>query len=129
MVRKFPFLTEGSIEAILRLCMKNGGLVLPPVKDPDFLLAYYRYWPRLAEAVEKQDFGTLEREDLRGGTCLYIAAFITPACGYSIVREVVRTLNPFLVTCHRWNERTEDFRFACQRNRYFNKERWRQDHG
>ena len=122
MLRRFDWMTEGSADAILRLCLKNSGLLMIPLENPLALIGYYRFWPRLLEAVEEQDFVTLGGENLTQGPILYVAAFICPARGYEILRDILRILNPYALSFHRLNKRTGQFRFNCLRYRGFRKE-------
>lgn len=123
MAKSFPYLTEGTIEEILKVCAKNEGLLFPPVGEPDFLFAYWRFWPKLIELVKNGEWGDLERYDLRTGPILYIAAFVMPKPAYSCVRELIAVLNPFAVCCHRYDAEDGEFSFHFRRNMRFSKER------
>jgi hypothetical protein len=120
---KFPHLTEGTITAMLRLCLKNDGLIYPPVEKPDFLFAFYRYYPESRRAVEEQDFDELNRRDLTYGPLLYVSAFVAPIKGYEIFRECVDVLNPMALTFHRMDRRSGKWRFGFLQNRRFRKPR------
>lgn len=112
----FPHLTEGTIDQILRLCIKNDGLIYPPVEKPDFLFAFYRYYPERIEAVKTQDYELLNLLDLRRGPMLYIAAFVAPIKAYEIMRNCVEILNPLGVTFHRQDKHTGEWRFGFVEN-------------
>lgn len=118
----FPHLTEGTIAAMIDLCLKNDGLIYPPVQKPDFLFAFYRYYPSRIEAVKTQDYTLLNLLDLRRGPILYIAGFVAPVNGYKIMRDCVEILNPLAVTFHRQDKRSGEWRFGFVENFQFKPE-------
>ena len=125
MVKTFPYLTDGNVDEILRVCAKNDGLLFPPIDEPDFLFAYWRFWPKLIELVKNGEWGDLEREDLRKGPILYVAALICqpgPKSNYSVMRELVAILNRFGVAIHRYKR--GEFEFHFKRNTRFDKARF-----
>jgi len=104
--------TEGTIEAALKLC---SGLMVD--EGAGVCVGYFRYWPNLGPAVEMMDVAELERADLETGPLLHFAVWIAPVRSFLPVRELIKTLNPWGVTCHRFKR--GEFRFACQKNRHF----------
>jgi hypothetical protein len=115
----FPHLTEGTIEEMIKLCLKNDGLIYPPVAKPDFLFAFYRYYPENQRAVAEQDYAVLDTVDLRRGPIVYIAAFVAPIKGYEIFRALIDVLNPLAITFHRKHKHTDEYRFGFLENYRF----------
>lgn len=104
--------TEGSIDAALRLC---SGLVVD--ENAGFALAFFRYWPKDARIVERMDFAELERVDLHGGPILHVLLYVAPVPSFRLVRGFIKGLNPWGVTCHRFQG--GEFVFKAQKNRFF----------
>jgi hypothetical protein len=115
--------TEGTIDAALKLCEKNGGLYLYPAENPYSLLAFFRYSPKQHEAVEEMDYCTLEEARLDSGPILHVVAMIEPRNGFQVLRQVIQTLNVYGMTAHRWNKREKDWRFVVLKNVRFDVER------
>jgi hypothetical protein len=110
--------TDGTIDAALRLCEKNGGLLV----GCGMLLAFFRYWADAGEAVEAMDWGELEQMNLRNGPVLHVVAFIAPQNGYQIFRRLIVSMNPWGVSAHRWNKRLKQWRFTALCNARFDDE-------
>ena len=112
MARHFPFLTAEDIDLILSICQRNNGLVVYPKDKPNMLLGYYRFFPELILAVEKQDFELLNRCDLTSGPLAYIAALILPyGDGYGEMRDILRVLNARAYAFHRFHKGEWRFHF------------------
>lgn len=113
------FWTEGTIDAALNLCINAGGFAT----TPDSLFACFRYWPTQYKAVEEMEWYALERMNLRTGPLLHVVAMIEPGNGYRIFSGMIRTMNVYGVSAHRWDRRNKEWRFTVRRNvRFVNPE-------
>lgn len=108
-------LSDDALWRMLQLCQKNNGLVL----DDGFLFAYFRYWPERGELVHAGDMGELEKLDLRTGPLLHIVGYVAPVPSFRLVRDLIRDLNPWGVTCARFSKASGQWRFAARKNRSF----------
>ena len=124
-VRKyFPQFENEQILQGLALCQRAGGLYTLPRQKPTTVLASFRYHPlekvdsrTMIQIVEEFDIETLATKPLITGPCLHVVAFITDLPGYTTFRSMMKVLNPFAISVHRWNH--ADHRFRLKRNPHY----------
>lgn len=124
-VRKyFPQFENDQILQGLAICQRAGGLYTMPRSKPTTVLATFRYHPlemvdnrRMLEVVEQFDLETLATKPLVTGPCLHVVAFVTDLPGYTTFQSMMRVLNPFAISVHRWNH--AENRFRLKHNPHF----------